>query len=228
MALGIMLSVIFVLAATLTLLPAVLAQARHAGRQRSRCPGCTRASTAVAALRRLGRAPLAPPVALGVATVAVLARARRAGAVAATPACRRSRSCPRTTPAARATRSSSRRSDPAPPARCRSPRPAADADARPRDARRRPGDRPGHRAPGRGVRRRRRCCRPSRTPTRPPRQLGAAIDRLRAALPAGTLVGGAAAENHDLETELADKTPLVIGVVLASGSCCCSSRCRPR
>ncbi|HEV8461195.1 MAG TPA: MMPL family transporter [Gaiellaceae bacterium] len=43
------------------------------------------------------------------------------------------------------------------------------------------------------------------------------IDRLRASLPVGALVGGAAAENHDLERALAAKTPLVIGVVLALG-----------
>jgi len=47
--------------------------------------------------------------------------------------------------------------------------------------------------------------------------LGATIDRLRAELPAGTAVGGAVAENHDLEQELAAKTPLVIGVVLGLG-----------
>ena len=47
--------------------------------------------------------------------------------------------------------------------------------------------------------------------------MGETIDRLRADLPAGTLVGGAVAENHDLEQALADKTPLVIGVVLALG-----------
>ncbi|MFN8175890.1 MAG: MMPL family transporter [Solirubrobacteraceae bacterium] len=46
---------------------------------------------------------------------------------------------------------------------------------------------------------------------------GATIDRLRADLPDGTLVGGAAAENHDLEAALAAKTPLVVGVVLALG-----------
>jgi len=45
---------------------------------------------------------------------------------------------------------------------------------------------------------------------------GDTIDRLRAALP-GALIGGAAAENHDLEALLADKTPLVIGVVLGLG-----------
>ncbi len=49
------------------------------------------------------------------------------------------------------------------------------------------------------------------------KQLGTAIDRLRGTLPAGTMVGGAPAENHDLETELANKTPLVIGVVLGLG-----------
>jgi RND superfamily putative drug exporter len=46
---------------------------------------------------------------------------------------------------------------------------------------------------------------------------GHTIDRLRAALPPGALVGGAAAENHDLERALSAKTPLVIGVVLALG-----------
>jgi RND superfamily putative drug exporter len=43
------------------------------------------------------------------------------------------------------------------------------------------------------------------------------IERLRAALPAGVLVGGAVAENHDLEQALAAKTGLVVGVVLALG-----------
>ena len=49
------------------------------------------------------------------------------------------------------------------------------------------------------------------------RAVGETIDRLRAKLPAGALVGGAAAENHDLERALAAATPLVIGVVLALG-----------
>ena len=57
------------------------------------------------------------------------------------------------------------------------------------------------------------------TPTTDPSSsaTGRTVDRLRAALPAGALVGGAAAENHDLEKALAAKTPLVIGVVLALG-----------
>jgi RND superfamily putative drug exporter len=49
------------------------------------------------------------------------------------------------------------------------------------------------------------------------RTTGRTIDRLRQALPAEALVGGAAAENHDLERALAAKTALVIGVVLALG-----------
>ena len=47
--------------------------------------------------------------------------------------------------------------------------------------------------------------------------VGQTIERLRAHLPAGTLIGGAAAENHDLQSALSAKTPLVIGVVLALG-----------
>jgi RND superfamily putative drug exporter len=46
---------------------------------------------------------------------------------------------------------------------------------------------------------------------------GRTIDRLRAALPPSALIGGAAAENHDLERALAARTPLVVGVVLALG-----------
>jgi RND superfamily putative drug exporter len=49
------------------------------------------------------------------------------------------------------------------------------------------------------------------------RTTGRTIDRLRSALPPAVLVGGAAAENHDLERALAAKTALVIGVVLALG-----------
>jgi RND superfamily putative drug exporter len=43
---------------------------------------------------------------------------------------------------------------------------------------------------------------------------GETIDRLRAALPQATLVGGPVAESHDLEAALSTNTPLVIGVVL--------------
>ncbi|MEO9324161.1 MMPL family transporter [Nocardioides sp. C4-1] len=43
------------------------------------------------------------------------------------------------------------------------------------------------------------------------------VDRLRAELPGSALVGGAAVENLDLTTQLDDSTPLVIGVVLVLG-----------
>ncbi len=56
---------------------------------------------------------------------------------------------------------------------------------------------------------------PKQNPSDP--AVGHTIDRLRTAVPADALVGGAAAENHDLETALSNATPLVIGVVLALG-----------
>jgi putative drug exporter of the RND superfamily len=47
--------------------------------------------------------------------------------------------------------------------------------------------------------------------------VGETIERLRDTLPGSVRVGGAVAENHDLEAALAAKTPLVIGVVLVLG-----------
>ena len=46
---------------------------------------------------------------------------------------------------------------------------------------------------------------------------GETIDRLRSALPTGSLVGGAAAENHDLQAALASRTPLVFGLLIGLG-----------
>ncbi|MBS1879223.1 MAG: MMPL family transporter [Actinobacteria bacterium] len=46
---------------------------------------------------------------------------------------------------------------------------------------------------------------------------GATVDRLRGELPPAALVGGPSVENHDLEAALAAKTPLAIGVVLGLG-----------
>jgi RND superfamily putative drug exporter len=46
---------------------------------------------------------------------------------------------------------------------------------------------------------------------------GRTLNRLRSELPAAAEVGGPAAENHDLEAALQAKTPLVIGVVLGLG-----------
>jgi putative drug exporter of the RND superfamily len=56
---------------------------------------------------------------------------------------------------------------------------------------------------------------PKQDPSNP--AVGATIDRLRAQLPPGSMVGGAVAENHDLQTTLSAKTPVVIGVVLGLG-----------
>jgi putative drug exporter of the RND superfamily len=56
---------------------------------------------------------------------------------------------------------------------------------------------------------------PTHDPSAP--AVGDTIERLRTDLPAGVLVGGAAAENHDLEQALAAKTGPVIGMVLALG-----------
>ena len=47
--------------------------------------------------------------------------------------------------------------------------------------------------------------------------LATTVDRLRADLPASAVVGGAAVENLDLKTQLDSSTPLVIGVILALG-----------
>jgi RND superfamily putative drug exporter len=46
---------------------------------------------------------------------------------------------------------------------------------------------------------------------------GSTVERLRKRLPPAALLGGAAAENHDLEKALEARTPLAIGVVLALG-----------
>jgi RND superfamily putative drug exporter len=47
--------------------------------------------------------------------------------------------------------------------------------------------------------------------------VGRVVERLRSELPAGSLVGGTAAENHDLEKVLADMTLPVIAVILVLG-----------
>ena len=56
---------------------------------------------------------------------------------------------------------------------------------------------------------------PKQDPSDP--AVGRTIDRLRGDLPAGSLIGGAVAENHDLQAALSAKTPLVIGVILGLG-----------
>ena len=56
---------------------------------------------------------------------------------------------------------------------------------------------------------------PRQDPSNP--AVGSTIQRLRAHVPSGTVLGGAVAENHDLQHLLSAKTVLVIGVVLALG-----------
>jgi RND superfamily putative drug exporter len=56
---------------------------------------------------------------------------------------------------------------------------------------------------------------PTADPSDP--ELAGTVDRLRSALPDGALVGGAAVENLDLKAQLDESTPLVIGVVLVLG-----------
>jgi RND superfamily putative drug exporter len=56
---------------------------------------------------------------------------------------------------------------------------------------------------------------PRQDPSNP--VVGATIERLRSRVPPGTVLGGAAAENHDLQRLLSARTALVIGVVLALG-----------
>ena len=213
MALGIMLSVAFVLAATLTLLPAVLAKLGPEGRLGLPALGALRRAP-FPALRPLGRAALAPPTPL-----------RPAGDAHSRAACA-SRLRPEDRDAVDQGRPDERRLP-------RRLRPSA-ASVRAGRTGRAPDRRPacGGRAVAAVARRDPGIARVSppqlggsglalvqATPTTDPSSsaTGATIDRLRATLPAGALVGGAAAENHDLEKALAAKTPLVIGVVLALG-----------
>ena len=56
---------------------------------------------------------------------------------------------------------------------------------------------------------------PASDPSAP--ETAATIERLRDLVPPPVLVGGAVAENHDLEQVLKERTPLVIGVVLVLG-----------
>jgi putative drug exporter of the RND superfamily len=56
---------------------------------------------------------------------------------------------------------------------------------------------------------------PRQDPSNP--AVASTIERLRGELPPGTALGGAVVENHDLQTALSARTPLVIGVVLGLG-----------
>ena len=212
MALGIMLSVVFVLAATLTLLPAVLAKLGprvdrlalpwvHAGEHRS--PAFARWA------ERLWRRP----VAWGAAAAALLV-------VLALPALGLETGMPsiKVVPEG----DSSRRGYDLVQEAFGLGAPGALQVVVPRERsdRRRPG--PARRRRSRGRRRRRRVgdahAAPGDAPRRPVRPRRRRDDRPPARrAPPGSLVGGAAAENHDLEEALSSRTPLVVGVVLVLG-----------
>jgi RND superfamily putative drug exporter len=213
MALGIMLSVVFVLAATLTLLPAVLAKLGpevdalalrwvHSGEHRS------------ARFARWGERLWRRPHVYGPAATLVLV-------LLALPVIGLKTGMPsiKVVPAHDSSRVGytqvQQAFGPGAPGALQIVAPRREAAAVVAAARRDPGiARVSHAQPGLGG-----LALVQAVPTTDPsaRQTGQTIDRLRAALPAGALVGGAAAENHDLEQALAAKTPLVIGVVLALG-----------
>ena len=201
MALGIMISVFFVLLATLTLLPAVLAKLgpridrlalrwAHSGEHRSpRFAGWA---------ERLWRRPLA----LGLGAL----DPRRSCDPDLRPEdrrCPRSRSSRLATPLGRATTLVQHAFGPGAPGRCRS----SSRRGRRRVAATVLSTDPGiaRVMPRPGLRRAR--ARRGRSRQDPSNAaVGRTIDRLRAALPAGALVGGAAAENHDLEQALVPHT----------------------
>ena len=214
MALGIMLSVIFVLAATLTLLPAVLAKLGsridrlslpwvHSGEHRS--------PRFAAWGEWLWRHPWAP----GIGTVAVLL-------ALAVPVLSLDTGMPsiKVVPDGDTSRQGyelvQREFGPGAPGALQVVAPAADAGAVAKQIAADPGiarvtpPRPGAFGEVALI---------QAVPATDPSAsgLGATIDRLRSELPAAVSVGGAVAENHDLEAELAAKTPLVIGVVLGLG-----------
>ncbi len=214
MSLGIMLAVIFVLGATLTLLPAVLARLgprvnklalrwAHSGEHRSR--------RFAAWAERLWRRPLA----FGAASVAVLVALAvpifwldtGMPSIAVVPADDQSRQGYYQVQDA---------FGPGAPGALQIAVPAGEADAVSAQAASDPGiarvlptmpSASGELALIQAV--------PNADPSDP--MVGATIDRLRAELPPEALVGGAVAENHDLEEALGAKTPLVMGVVLGLG-----------
>ena len=214
MALGIMLSVIFVLAATLTLLPAVLGRLGpkvdklalpwvHSGEHRS--------ARFAAWGEWLWRHPWAP----GIATVAVLV-ALTVPVLSLDTGMPSIKVVPEDDTSREGYELVQREFGPGAPGALQVVAPAAAARSTAKQAAADPGiarvTPPQSGASGevaliQAV--------PGVDPSSP--ELGATIDRLRADLPTGTAVGGAVAENHDLESELASKTPLVIGIVLGLG-----------
>jgi RND superfamily putative drug exporter len=208
--LGIMLSVVFVLAATLTLLPAVLAKLGPRLNRfalRSAPSGKDRSPRSAAWGERLWRRPLAygiPAIALLVA-LAVPVTSLKTGmpSIKVVPPSDSARLGYQAVQAAFGPGSTGPLQIVAPTAE--TARVAAAAERDPGVAR---VMRPQAGAGGMTLVQAIPATDPSAEAT------GKTIDRLRAALPRAALIGGPAAENHDLEAALKAKTPLVIGVVL--------------
>ena len=155
------------------------------------------------------------PYAFGGAALASCSR-WRCPSSACVPACPQSRSSPPATPHESAITRCNPRLDRAHPAPCRSSHPPLEQRQSQPPSAADPGiaavmptqlDPSGSLALIQAV--------PSTGPSDP--AVGQTIDRLRLTLPRGTLVGGASAENHDLEAALATATPQVIGVVMTLG-----------
>ena len=213
MSLGIMLAVLFVLAATLTLLPAVLARLGprvdkvslpwvHSGEHRSR--------RFAAWGERLWRRPLAYGIP---ALIALL--------VLAFPVTQLRTAMPsiKVVPPGDSSRVGYRQVQAAMGPGATGPlqivAPAGQAAAAATVASHDPGIAEVLPAQGGGANRALINAIPNQDPSNP--SVGRTIDRLRAELPPSAVVGGAVAENHDLQQALSAKTPLVIGVVLALG-----------
>jgi RND superfamily putative drug exporter len=213
-ALGIMLAVAFVLAASLTLLPAVLAKLgpridKGALRWANLDP--RRPSVFARWAVRLWR----HPVSFGLAALAILL-------VLAAPIVGLNIAMPsiKVIPASDSSRQGftilQRAFGPGAPGELQIVGPAADADGAAAVLRRDPGI--AHVFPvvrNRAMQRALLEAIPKQDPSST--TAGRTIDRLRRTLPAGELVGGPAAENHDLARALESKTPLVVGVVLGLG-----------
>ena len=212
MALGIMLSVAFVLLATLTLLPAVLARLGdrvdrlalpwvHAGEHRS------------PRFARWGELLWRRPLLLGIPALAILV-------LLALPLSRLDTAMPSIAVVPKEDGSRigyaqvQEAFGPGAPGTLQVVAPAADADAAaavleadPGIAAVTPAQRSGETALLLAV--------PAADPSDP--GVGSTIERLRGSLPDTALVGGAVAENHDLEEALAAKTLPVFGIVLGLG-----------
>jgi RND superfamily putative drug exporter len=210
--LGIVLAVTSILAATLTLLPAALAGIGHrinGGRLRVRSAVDHRS----ARFETWGRRLWARPLRYGAAALAILV-------VLSAPALGLRTGMP--TIAIVPEHASSREGDalltrafgPGAGARLDIVVPAGDAARASAVLRREPGIAavaPAERAGGRALL--------SAVPAARPgsEELRTTIDELRAALPSRALIGGAAAENRDLERALLSRLALVVGVVLGLG-----------